>query len=239
MEELDVAAIEKVARSLRPLTRYFRLRVEGLERIPEGPAILVANHTGWAGLDYAMLFLSVYDGIARIPRVAVHPSYFRMAPLRPRAQKLGFFEVGVAASTKILDEKGIVSFFPEGEDGNFKPIWKRYQLQPFKPGFARVALASLAPVVPVSIVGGEDANPTVGRLTPLEDILDVPIPIPLSLLPLPAKWRIHVNEPVDPHAYLDRESPDEDVAEVMAQDVREILQRDVRRQLDERGSAFL
>lgn len=238
MDELDPDAIEKVAKSLRKLRAYFRLRVEGLDRLPDGPVVVVANHTGWAGLDYAMLFLSIYDGTGRIPRVAVHPGYFRMAALRPRAQKLGFFEVGVQASTRILDEKGLVCFFPEGEDGNFKPIWKRYQLQEFKPGFARVALASLAPVVPISIVGGEDASPTLGRVTPIEDILDVPIPIPLSLLPLPAKWRIHVNEPVDPHAYLDRQTPDHDVAKIMAQDVRELLQRDVRRQLDERGSAF-
>lgn len=238
MEELDPAAIEKVAQSLRKLRTYGRLHVEGLERIPKGPAILVANHNGWAGLDYAMLFISVYDGLARVPRVAVHPSYFRMAPLRPRAERLGFFEVSVQTSTRILDEKGLVTFFPEGEDGNFKPFWKRYQLQPFKPGFARVALASLAPVVPISIVGGEDASPTLGRVTPLEDILDVPIPIPLSLLPLPAKWRIHVNEPIDPHGYLDRETPDQDVAELLAADVRDVLQRDVREQLGLRGNAF-
>lgn len=239
MEEPDRQAIEKVARSLRKLRAYGRLRVEGLERIPDGPAILVANHTGWAGLDYAMLFLSVYDGLGRIPRVAVHPSYFRMAPLRPRAEKLGFFEVSVQTAMQVLDKKDLVCFFPEGEDGNFKPIWKRYQLQTFKPGFARVALASLAPIVPIAIVGGEDANPTLGRITPLEDILDVPVPIPLSILPLPAKWRIAVGEPIDPHEYLSRETPDQDVAQLMARDVRDTLQADVRRLLDERGNPFL
>jgi 1-acyl-sn-glycerol-3-phosphate acyltransferase len=239
VEEVDGRAIEKVARSLRKLRTYTRLRVEGLENLPQGPAILVANHTGWAGLDYAMLFLSVYDGTGRIPRVAVHPSYFKMAPLRPRAEKLGFFEVSVQTATQVLDAKGLVCFFPEGEDGNFKPIWKRYQLQPFKPGFARVALASLAPIVPISIVGGEDANPTLGRLTPLEDILDIPLPIPLSILPLPAKWRIRVGAPIDPHAYLSRETPDQDVAELIARDVRDILQRDVRALLAARGNPFL
>lgn len=238
MNEPDREAIEKVARSLRKLRSYGRLQVEGLERLPKGPAILVANHTGWAGLDYAMLFLSVYDGIGRIPRVAVHPSYFRMAPLRPRAEKLGFFEVSVQTSTQILDNKGLVCFFPEGEDGNFKPIWKRYQVQPFKPGFARVALASLAPIVPVSIVGGEDANPTLGRITPLEDILDIPIPIPLSFLPLPAKWRIHIGEPIDPGSYLSRQTPDEDVAETIARDIRGTIQRDVDEQLAKRGNPF-
>lgn len=236
---MDPAAIERVARRLRTLRRYSRLQVDGLERIPKGPAILVANHTGWAGLDYANLFIAVYDGIGRTPRVAVHPSYFRMAPLRPRAEKLGFFEVSVQTSLDILDQKGLVCFFPEGEDGNFKPIWKRYRLQPFKPGFARVALAGLAPVVPISIVGGEDANPTLGRVTPLEDILDIPVPIPLSLLPLPAKWRIHVGEPIDPAPYLESGTPDEDVAQRLADDVRALLQRNVDEQLKLRGHPFL
>jgi 1-acyl-sn-glycerol-3-phosphate acyltransferase len=239
VHEPDRDAIERVARTMRKVRAYSRLSVEGLERLPEGPAVLVANHTGWAGLDYAMLFLSIYDGSGRIPRVAVHPSYFRMAPLRPRAEKLGFFEVSVQTSTEILDQKGLVCFFPEGEDGNFKPVWKRYQLQPFKTGFARVALASLAPIVPITIIGGEDANPTLGRITPLEDILDVPIPIPLSILPLPAKWRIHVNEPIDPHRYLDAQTPDDDIAETIARDVRDLLQEDVRVQLEKRGNPFL
>lgn len=239
MDEPDRKAIDRVAKSLRTLKAYGRLQIEGLENLPDGPAIIVANHTGWAGLDYAMLFLSIYDGTDRIPRVAVHASYFRMAPLRPRAEKLGFFEASVATATQVLDQKGLVCFFPEGEDGNFKPIWKRYQLQPFKPGFARVALASLVPIVPVTIIGGEDANPTLGRITPLEDILDIPIPIPLSLLPLPAKWRIHVNKPIDPAQYLDRQTPDEDVAELIGRDVRDLLQRDVREQLAKRGNAFL
>ena len=239
VEDVDRDAIERVARTLRRLRAYGRLQVEGLERVPPGPAVLVSNHTGWTGLDYAMLFLSVHDGLGRIPRVAVHPSYFRMAPLRPRAEKLGFFEVSVQTATQVLDGNGLVCFFPEGEDGNFKPIWKRYQVQPFKPGFARVALASLAPVVPVSIVGGEDASPTLGRLTPLEDILDVPIPIPLSLLPLPAKWRLRFGEPIDPHTFLDRATPDDDVAEIMAREVRQRVQDDVDRLRAERGNPFL
>lgn len=238
MREPDLQGVERIAKRLRQLRTYCRLHVEGLERVPPGPCILVANHTGWAGLDYANLFISVYDGTGRIPRVAVHPSYFRLAPLRPRAEELGMFEVSVQTSTRILDEKGVVCFFPEAEEGNFKPIWKRYQLQEFKPGFARVALASLAPVVPVVIVGGEDASPTLGRVGPLEDLFDVPVPIPLSLLPLPAKWRIQVMEPVDPHRYLERESPDADIAEAMASDIRASMQKELDRQLELRGNPY-
>lgn len=237
VHEVDPAVLAKWLPALRRLRRYCRLEVEGLENLPDGPAILVANHTGWAGLDYANLFVTVHDDAHRTPRVAVHPSYFRTEKMRDVAERMGFYEVSVQTSMRLLDEKGLVSFFPEAEEGNFKPIWKRYQLQPFRPGFARVALASLSPVVPVVIVGGEDANPTLGRVRPLEDLLDMPIPVPLSVLPLPVKWRIAFLPPVDPSKYLEDE-PDRDLAEVMAEDLRGKMQVALREQLKKRGNPF-
>ncbi len=222
---------------MRRVRDYCRLHVEGLDRVPQGPAILVSNHTGWTGLDYALLFLSVYDGLKRIPRVAVHPSYFRLEAMRRQAHRLGFFEVSVGTSMRILDDQGLVSFFPEAEAGNFKPIWKRYQVQPFRPGFARVALASMAPIVPVVIVGGEDANPTLGSFR--VEHLDLPIPIPLSLLPLPVKWRIRFLEPIDPSRWLEGDAPDKDVAACMATDVQAIIQSALDEEVAKRGNPFL
>jgi 1-acyl-sn-glycerol-3-phosphate acyltransferase len=200
---------------------------------------LAANHTGWAGLDYWNLFITVYDDARRAPRVAVHPSYFRFRKMREMADALGFFEVSVATSTEILDAGGLVTFFPEAEEGNFKPIWKRYRLQPFKPGFARVALATEAPIVPVVIVGGEEANPSLGRMRPLEDVLDAPVPIPVNLLPFPVKWRIAFLDPIHPSAYLERESPDKDVAEVIARDLRHLMQDALDEQVEKRGHPIL
>jgi 1-acyl-sn-glycerol-3-phosphate acyltransferase len=235
----DPAAIEKGAEILRKLRAYSRLEVEGLDKLPSGPCILVANHTGWAGLDYANLFITVYDGVHRAPRVAVHPSYFRVPALRDLGERLGFFEVSVQTSTQILDQKGIVTFFPEAEDGNFKPLWRRYQLQAFKPGFARVALATEAPVVPVVIVGGEDANPSLGKLHVKYDLGEIPIPLPLNLLPLPVKWRIAFLDPVDPARYLSDESPDKDHAEEMARDLRATMQRALDEQVRKRGNPWV
>lgn len=239
MREPDPASIARAAERLRPLRAYCRLQVEGIERLPEGPFVLVANHTGWAGLDYANLFLTLYDDAKRLPRVAVHPSFFKIPAVGRKGEAWGFFEASVTTSTRILDEKGVVAFFPEGEEGNFKPLWKRYRLQPFKTGFARVALATLAPIVPAVIVGGEDASPTLGRWKAMEDALDVPVPIPLSLVPFPVKWRIAFMPPVDPHRYLDAGSPDEDLAERIAKEVRHDMQDELERQLAKRGNPFL
>ncbi|MFA5861612.1 MAG: 1-acyl-sn-glycerol-3-phosphate acyltransferase [Candidatus Thermoplasmatota archaeon] len=239
MRPPDPTSIEKAAEVLRRLRQYSRLTVEGIEHVPAGPCILVANHTGWAGLDYANLFITVYDGIHRAPRVAVHPSFFRVPALRDLGERLGFFEVSVQTSAQILDEKGIVTFFPEAENGNFKPFWKRYQLQEFKPGFARVALATEAPIVPVVIVGGEDANPSLGKLHIKHDLGNIPVPLPLNLFPLPVKWRISFMEPIDPARYLNDESPDKDHAETIARDVRAAMQEELDRQVAKRGNPWL
>lgn len=239
MQSPDEETIQRALPLARRLRDYCRLTVEGLDRVPEGACILVANHTGWLGLDYVNLFTSLYDGKGRIPRVATHPSYFQVKWVRDLTERLGAYEVSVATSMRILDEKGIVTFFPEAEDGNFKPVWRRYQLQAFKPGFARVALASLAPVVPVVIVGGEDSSPSLGKVHVKHDLGDIPIPLPLSPLPLPAKWRISFMEPIDPSRYISEEtSPDKDHAEAMARDVRQLMQVELDRQVDLRGHAF-
>jgi 1-acyl-sn-glycerol-3-phosphate acyltransferase len=239
MREPDDKAIAKAAERLRLLRSYCRLQVEGVERLPAGPFILVANHTGWAGLDYANLFITLHDDAKRVPRVAVHPSFFRIPSVGRKGEELGFFEVSVATSTRILDQQGVVAFFPEGEEGNFKSLWKRYRLQPFKPGFARVALATMAPIVPAVIVGGEDASPSLGRWKTLEAALGVPVPIPLNLVPFPVKWRIAFLPPVDPARYLADESPDKDVAEVMARDLRDLMQRELDVQVAKRGNPVL
>lgn len=239
MREPDLAAIERAGQRLRLLRSYCRLHVEGLDRLPAAPFIVAANHTGWAGLDYANLFVTLFDDARVTPRVAAHPSFFRVPAVAKKGAQLGFFEASVATSTRILDQKGVVAFFPEGEDGNFKPLWKRYQLQPFKPGFARAALAANVPVVPAVIVGGEDANPSLGRWKALEAAWGFPVPIPLNLVPFPVKWRISFMDPVDPARYMTHGSPDEDLAEAMARDLRIAMQEELDRQLRARGNPLV
>lgn len=235
----DLDFIEKLAPPFRAVRKYCRVTVEGMENLPRGGAVVAANHTGWAGLDHANLFLTVYDHDGRILRTAVHPTFFRLPAVRAFAKKLGFFEVSVAASTKILDDGGLVMFFPEAEEGNFKPISQFYELEPFKPGFARTALAAEKPIAPVVIIGGEEANPSLGRIDVTKDLLGVALPLPVNVVPFPVKWRIKFMPPVDPVEYLKRGSAvDEDVAGQIARDVQDAMQREIRVQLEKRGSAF-
>lgn len=235
----DLAFIEKLAPPFRAVRKYCRVEVEGLENLPRGGAIVAANHTGWAGLDHANLFLTIYDRDGRILRTAVHPTFFRLPAVRAFAKRLGFFEVSVTASTKILDDGGLVLFFPEAEEGNFKSLSQFYELETFKPGFARTALAAEKPIAPVVIIGGEEANPSLGRIDVTKDLFGLALPVPLNVVPFPVKWRIKFMPSVDPVEYLKRGGAvDEDVAGQIARDVQDAMQKEIRVQLEKRGNAF-
>ncbi|MHB8605514.1 MAG: 1-acyl-sn-glycerol-3-phosphate acyltransferase [Thermoplasmatota archaeon] len=235
----DASTIERAAKMLAPITKYCRLEVEGWENIPAGGAILAANHTGWVGLDNANLVLAIHDRLKRVPRTAVHPAFFRTTGIADLMRDLGCFEVSVHAASKLLDAGELVTVFPEAEEGNFKPLWKHYELEAFKPGFARIALATGAPVVPTVILGGEEANPSLGRIDATKKWIGLALPVPLNLFPFPVKWRIAFLPPQQPAKYEEAASTEEQVAETWARDLRETMQAEVWRQYRKRGNPWV
>jgi 1-acyl-sn-glycerol-3-phosphate acyltransferase len=103
-------------------------------------------------------------------------------------------------AVKLLDAGELVLIFPEGVSGVAKPFGDRYRLRPFGPGFARLAIATDAPIVPLAVVGAEEIYPLVGRAEGVVKRLGVPyVPITpffpllglLGTLPLPTKWFMH------------------------------------------------
>jgi 1-acyl-sn-glycerol-3-phosphate acyltransferase len=97
--------------------------------------------------------------------------------------------------------------FPEGEKGMGK-LWKdRYRLQRFgRGGFVKLALRTGAPIIPVAVVGAEEAAPMLGKVTWFAKNIGIPwIPVtptfpwlgPAGLLPLPSKWYVAFGPPID------------------------------------------
>jgi 1-acyl-sn-glycerol-3-phosphate acyltransferase len=236
---IDDGVAERVAEIYRLVRRYSRLDVHGLDSIPEGPALLVANHTGWTGWDFANLYTVIHDDLDRDLFTAVHPNWFKLDRLAEVSRRLGMYEASVTETVSILDGDDLVLFFPEGEAGSFKPFGDRYRLEPFQPGFARVAAAAAVPIVPVVIVGGEETHPTLTRLEFTKDLLGVGLPVPATLLPLPVRWRIEVLDPVHPDEYMTPEGADRDVVEDLRADMEQLMQREVQRVVDDRGHPFV
>jgi 1-acyl-sn-glycerol-3-phosphate acyltransferase len=81
------------AQALAPLVRrLFRARLVGLERLPEGPFLLVANHSAGIGLAELVSFAALYlaqRGPERPLAGFAHPIDFRIAPIARIARQHG------------------------------------------------------------------------------------------------------------------------------------------------------
>ena len=192
-------------------TRYFRVRTLGMENVPlEGPALLVANHSGGLPYDGAMLLWGMHK---------LHPQHRRVRPLVANfafrvpwmvnvMARIGGVRAAAANALPLLARGELVAVFPEGLKGIGKPFRDRYQLVRFgRGGFIRLAMEAGVPMVPVAIVGAEEIHPVIGKLTRVAQPFGLPyIPVtptfpwlgPLGLLPMPTKWTIQFGAPIAP-----------------------------------------
>ncbi|MET9885675.1 lysophospholipid acyltransferase family protein [Streptomyces sp. NPDC006430] len=180
---------------------YFRLEVVGVENIPaDGPAVVVANHSGAWGLDAFVLQKVFARSLQRPLNVPAAPLVFRFPVIGSYARKKGAIPLDPMLGMEHLTAGELVGVFPEGLAGLEKPFRKRYQLRPFSPGFAVTAVRAGAPVVPVSVIGAEEACPRFGDVPALARLFDLPYFPITPVFPLPAKWLVTIGEPIPaPH----------------------------------------
>ena len=141
------------------LARWFDLRVDGLERLPDGgPYLVAANHHNY--LDGVVLAAALPQPIAFLvmPRVwratPLHPWLHRhigSIPLRLQGRDVG----ALSGALRALEEGRVVGIFPEG------PFSVRGRLERGLPGVGLLAARAGVPVVPVGISGTYQA--LVGR----------------------------------------------------------------------------
>jgi 1-acyl-sn-glycerol-3-phosphate acyltransferase len=186
---------------------YFRCETHDIDRLPQGAALLIANHAGQLPFDGAMLATALLME-AEPPRIAraMGEYWIPTLPFMSTGLARGGAMVGTPDNCLHMLQRGeIVMVFPEGVRGMNKLYSQRYKLQRFGLGFMRLALASQVPVVPVAIVGSDDQQVALANLKGLGRLLGMPaLPItltfpwlgPLGLLPLPVKYRIYFGEPL-------------------------------------------
>ncbi len=226
--------------------RYFRVDARGMEKIPAGRCLLVANHSGQVPYDGFMVGAAVLNE-GRPPRL-VRSMVERVIPQVP------FLSVILARSgqvvgtpdncRKLLENDQLVLVFPEGSRGISKSWRKRYQLQEFGHGFLRLALESQTPIVPVGVVGAEEQAPSFYNVSWLAKLLGLPsFPItptfplfgPLGLLPLPVRYRIRFGDPIRLRG--DSQGNRKSMHDIV-ENVREAVADRVRVGLEERQHVF-
>ena len=224
---------------------WFRVEVEGIENVPrEGGALLVANHAGALPPDGPMIAKAVKERHPR-PRPVhlVTQTRFNHAPgLGMLLTKLGAVPAHPANIQRLLfDERQLVLAFPEGSSGARKPIRERYRLRPFAADPAiESALRARAPIVPLAVLGAEEAAPALAALrAPLGRILRLPrVPI-APALPLPAKFRIRFLEPVQTDRRGSAPWRDRGLVQALTHDLRALIQENLLELVAARRSVWL
>jgi 1-acyl-sn-glycerol-3-phosphate acyltransferase len=191
-------------------SRWFRVQTTGLEHVPaHGRALLVANHAGTLPYDSAMVMHAIRRDhpSRRDVRPLVEDTVFHLPFLGPLMNRIGGVRADPENAERLLRKDELVAVFPEGEKGMGK-LWKdRYRLQRFgRGGFVKLALRTGAPIIPVAVVGAEEAAPMLGKVTWFAKNIGIPwIPVtplfpwlgPAGLLPLPSKWFVKFGPPID------------------------------------------
>jgi 1-acyl-sn-glycerol-3-phosphate acyltransferase len=227
--------------------RYFRVEVSGAEHVPRGACLVVCNHSGALPLDGLMVRAMLRRECLRPDARWLLEDTFSHAPfLGVWLSRLGAVRACPENAERLLAQGVALAVFPEGLLGISKPIGQRYQLQRFgRGGFVKLAMRTRTPVVPVAIVGAEEASPLLAKirlramgLPYLPVTPTFPLLGPLGLLPLPTKWKISVLPVIDLGQHGAQGAEDPALVARCSAEIRDDLQRELERLTSERRSLF-
>ena len=222
------------ARSILPRLRgalhaYFDSSVDGLERVPSGPALLVGNHSGGSSPVESVVFVVEYlehFGLQRPLYWLGHELLLRLPVVGPFVQRCGVIPADRDAAVATLRAGGHVVVYPGGELDLHRPWTARHEIRfEGRSGFVALARDAGVPIVPVVSSGGQSTYlpltdgrglarrlglDRVVRLKVLPVALALPWGVsigPLPHVPLPARVRVRVLDPIDVSGISDEEIP--------------------------------
>ncbi|HEX8745455.1 MAG TPA: lysophospholipid acyltransferase family protein [Thermoleophilaceae bacterium] len=219
LDAQDLDFIERQKFIWNPLIDYwFRMEMEGWEKLPDPPALLIGIHSGapfvwdaWTvGLqwwrhfgDERTLHGTAHDALMAAPGIG---SYFR---------RMGVLPAAPDSISAALAAGHDVALWPGGEVDSLRPWVKRDEaILAGRKGFVRMAIRAGVPIVPIATVGGPDSMPVlfsgrrlaralqldrIARLKMFPIAVSAPWGIGPALLPeipLPTKIRTAFQEPI-------------------------------------------
>ena len=220
LDEWDPDHIRRTLPLNKTLVRaYFRSEVTGLENIPDGPALLVGNHSG--GTLIADTFAFAYEFYDHFgPERRFHQLAHDVAARMPGFGMLRRYGVLAAShenATKAFAKGAPVLVYPGGDWETFRPSWHSDRIEfGGRKGFIKLALEEGVPIVPVVAIGGQETalfltrGRRLAKVTGFDRFARIKV-LPIALappfgvsvldlptrLPLPAKIKVEVRPPID------------------------------------------
>ncbi len=251
-ETADPHIVARAAPAIDAFCRaWFRLRVDGLEHVPDGPALLVGNHNSGVTFVEGLGFGAAarlhapedppWHGLG-------HDQIVGLPLLGPALSRLGAIRAshGNAGRAFALGRKVIV--FPGGALEAWRPWWRRDRVSfEGRKGWARLALRHGVPVVPVVFHGGQGAffvlsdGRRIARGLGLKEALRIDawplwlgLPWGLALgpwfhLPLPVRCTTVVLPPIGPLGEGDEAASDDALVQQLYDEVTAAMQVELTR----------
>ncbi len=213
---------------------WFRAEVDGFDNVPDEPVLFVGNHSGGGATPDTAIFLLAYNTYFTVegrPLYALaHDILTRTPGFGPLIRKLGVVPADHSCAEKVFNSGGSALVYPGGDVEALRP-WRDRNRIVFsgRKGFLQLAHRCNVKIVPVVATGGHDTFFVLNdgqrtakalRLDKVTRVKTLPVtfsipwglsPVPLPFVPLPAKIRVQVLEPIDLRARFGHE-PDWDQA---------------------------
>ena len=232
---------------------WFRVETEGIENVPsEGGALLVSNHSGALPPDAPMIMQAIRNEHPDPrPLYMLGEHWFKGYPgVGMLTNKIGLVAAHRANAQRLLyDEGRLAIVFPEGQKGSRKVYWQRYRLRRFgRGGFVRTAIRAQVPIVPIALVGGEEAMPIFAHMRTMQRLTGL-IYFPLNhafphfglaaaAMYMPAKFKIRFLEPIDMAEYPPETADDPAEIQGIAERIRTRIQLELDEMVGARRSVW-
>ena len=217
--EWDPSLIRRLMSFGAPMFKlYFRSEVRDIERIPEGGALIVSNHSGGPfTVDVPTLWWKFFEtfGWDR-PIYTLGLDLLFAGPLGGVMKQLGMIRANRENAAAALRSGAAVIVFPGGGDDAMRPTSQQAVIDfSGRTGYVRTAIEAGVPIVPVVAIGGQETQlfltrgewlakrlGFIKRITRVEQFpVSIGFPLGLSIgtynLPLPSKLVTQVLEPID------------------------------------------
>jgi 1-acyl-sn-glycerol-3-phosphate acyltransferase len=232
---------------------WFRVDVDGIENVPaEGGALITSNHSGALPPDAPMIMQAIRREHSRPrPLYMLGEHWFKGYPgVSALTAKIGLVAAHPANAQRLLaEEERLALVFPEGVKATRKLYWQRYKLRRFgRGGFVRTAIRAQVPIVPVAVVGAEEAMPIFAHVPLLKQLTGLPyfpinhafphLGLAAAVMYLPAKFRIEFLEPIETSHLGPDDAEDPSLVQSIADDVRGRIQTRLQHMLQRRSSVW-
>lgn len=173
---------------LRPFLKfYFRYEITGLSEIRDRPYLFIANHNAGASAEVLILLCAwEKDTDKKIPVYALAHKFVFTNPLtRIFFEALGSVPASYDDAYEVLHSGASLIIFPGGERQVMRPLWKDEERHFYgRLGWAKIAINSKVPVVPIKIDGSHFTNPVFFQSEILSWLLVLPRIMGVKRFPL-------------------------------------------------------